>query len=56
MNLKEKDSKLKTVTEAFSNQNFNENGKLGIQYVKEDQLKALVHHGAHSQSLHQMLK
>ena len=31
-------------------------GKLNLAYIKKENLKSLVHHGANSQSMHQMLQ
>lgn len=44
------------IVNEFQKTNFEDTGKLGVHYLKQDPLKSLIHHGAHSQSLHQMLK
>jgi len=42
---------------SFATVSYNEVGKLDVrQIASQDPLKTLVHHGAHSQTLHQILK
>lgn len=49
-------SRVNKVDFKSQNSQFDEVGKLNIGYAKNDNSRALIHHGAHSQSIYQMMK